>query len=197
MRGLHWQEMPSYPQSLHSRLCSQIIGLSVAKTLKPRMQKRSRNHPKRILVPTDFSPATRRALGKALNLAGDTSHIILLHVVAQPAKEDVDLASEIDSAKHELARFCQGDGIVTPELIKLDVRTGVPFREILDCAEENDVEMIVLAVHDSATFGQIALGHTVDRVSRYARCPVLLVRENYVNLASKKRESLRAKTRAA
>ena len=58
------------------------------------------------------------------------------------------------------------------------MRTGAPFQEILAAAEENNIEMIVLGVNESGPLAGIELGHTIDRVLRYARCPVLLVRQS-------------------
>ena len=164
----------------------------MVKSTKSKIQKMRRNHPKQILVPIDFSPASREALTQALGLAGDTTRIILLHVIAPSANEDLDLSQSIEAAEHKLVQFTKSDGVNAPELIRFEVRTGTLFREIIQCAEENEVEMIVLAVHDLSPFGRLSLPHTVDRVSRYAPCPVLLVREQDVDLAAKKRNELRA-----
>jgi nucleotide-binding universal stress UspA family protein len=191
------QEMPRFPQFLHRHQRMPVTGLTMAKTVKPKVQKRTHDRPKRILVPTDFSAASHRALSKAVALGGDGSCIVLLHVIVPATRKDGDLASELASARDKLAQFCQSDGLAATELISFEVRPGAPFREILDCAKENHVEMIVLGVHDSAAFGRLALGHTVDRVSRYATCPVLLVRESDVDLSPKEREWLRAKAHVA
>jgi nucleotide-binding universal stress UspA family protein len=149
---------------------------------KAKVRETPRNRPKQILVPVDFSRASTKALDHAMGLAGDASRIILLHVVEPAAKENRDVARAIDAAKQTLASFWRADSITAPELIKLDVRSGMAFSEILDCAGENDVAMIVLGVHDCGPLGAIALGHTVDRVSRYASCPVLLVPEEGAHL---------------
>ena len=131
---------------------------------------------KAILVPIDFSMASHRALKHALVLAGDRSRLIALHVVPQEMNSDVDLAESLKTARHRFQGLCETSGISARERIRLDVRRGAPFREILDHANENAVEMIVLGLDDYSPLGGVALGHTADRVSRYARCPVLLVR---------------------
>jgi nucleotide-binding universal stress UspA family protein len=53
------------------------------------------------------------------------------------------------------------------------VRTGTPFQEILAATKQLRADMIILAVSES---GPISIGHTAERVLRYASCPVLLVR---------------------
>jgi hypothetical protein len=47
--------------------------------------------------------------------------------------------------------------------------------------------MIIVGADRTSALDGTALGHTADRVSRYAHCPVLLVRETETNLPSAKR----------
>jgi nucleotide-binding universal stress UspA family protein len=130
-------------------------------------------------VAIDFSPESRQALRQAFALAGDSSRIILLHVVAPTASDNTAEAARIlENAREKLKEFCgKANGVSAPKSTQLEVRRGTPFREILECAKERAVEMIVLGVDGSFPLGGVALGHTADRVSRYASCPVLLVRQ--------------------
>jgi nucleotide-binding universal stress UspA family protein len=60
--------------------------------------------------------------------------------------------------------------------IKHGVSEGHPYREILNYAERNDIDLICLGAH-GAGFGMRALfGSNVDRVLRQAPCPVLVTR---------------------
>jgi nucleotide-binding universal stress UspA family protein len=60
--------------------------------------------------------------------------------------------------------------------IKHTVREGYAYREILNYAEKNDIDLICLGAH-GAGFGMRALfGSNVDRVLRQAPCPVLVTR---------------------
>ena len=135
--------------------------------------------PKTILVAIDFSPESRQAMRQALALADNFSRLILLHVVASAAGDNIaEAARVLENAREELKEFCgKTKGMGAPKPTQLEVRRGIPFREILDCAKERAVEMIVLGVDGSLPLGGVALGHTADRVSRYASCPVLLVRQ--------------------
>ena len=133
--------------------------------------------PKNILIPIDFSVASKHALKHALGLAGAGARIILLHVIAPSAERRRDVASLTEAARKSLQSFSRSAARGGDRSIRSLVRTGTPFQEILATAKENHVGLIVLAVHDSAPFGGLALGHTVERVSRYAPCPILLVRE--------------------
>jgi nucleotide-binding universal stress UspA family protein len=142
--------------------------------------------PKNILIPIDFSVASKNALRHALGLASAAARIILLHVIAPSAENRSDAASLTDAAKRNLQSFVRKAARGCDRSIRSLVRTGTPFQEILATAKENRVGLIVLAVDDSAPFGGLALGHTVERVSRYAPCPILLVRQEEGDQASAK-----------
>jgi len=123
-----------------------------------------------ILVPIDFSPASGRGLSEAFTLKG-YSRIHLLHVVTGPIVAH-KVEEVIQSARAELRKFCQGDGALPP--VQYHVRLGIAFREILQFAEENEVDLIVL-VRNEEPKRVLGEGHTADLVARYARCAVMLV----------------------
>ena len=56
------------------------------------------------------------------------------------------------------------------------VRTGSPHQEILREAEEQGVDLIVVATHGHSGVEHILLGSTADRIVRHAKCPVLTIR---------------------
>jgi nucleotide-binding universal stress UspA family protein len=60
--------------------------------------------------------------------------------------------------------------------IKQAVRSGHPYREVLDYAEENKIDLISMGASGTG-FGMRALfGSNADRVLRQAPCPVLIAR---------------------
>lgn len=135
-----------------------------------------KRHPGNILVPVDFSAISEKAFAQALSLAAKSSRIILLHVVSDRAGLGEDISSLIKTAKRSLLAFSRSSGVALDHSIQSLVRAGVPFQEILSAASESNVEMIVLGLHDSGPLAGVELGDTIERVSRYATCPVLLVR---------------------
>lgn len=153
-------------------------GGAVTKAVRKSTRSRTSTSPRSILVPIDFSVASKNALRHALDLSGNASRIILLHVIAPSAEAHRDVSGLVDSARKSLYLFGKSEVLLRDRSVRSLVRTGTPFHEILAAAKENKVELIVLAVHDLAPLGGLALGHTVDRVSRYAPCPVMLVRED-------------------
>jgi nucleotide-binding universal stress UspA family protein len=60
--------------------------------------------------------------------------------------------------------------------VKTAVSEGKPYREILNYAEKNEIDLICVGAH-GAGFGMRALfGSNVDRVLRQSACPVLVAR---------------------
>ena len=60
--------------------------------------------------------------------------------------------------------------------VKHAVRQGHPYREILNYAEENEIDLICLGVHGAGFTMRALFGSNADRVLRQAPCPVLIAR---------------------
>jgi len=145
----------------------------------------------RVLVAYDFSDYSEVALKYGLSIAQEhQAELHLLHVlpprsVSEPEIAWCSLGGE--SAYHTAARRMQR---VVPAEVNLwcDVKTAVseghPYREILNYAEKNEIDLISVGAH-GAGFGMRALfGSNVDRVLRQSPCPVLVarpLRPNVVN----------------
>jgi len=141
---------------------------------------------KKILLPTDFSPASKKAFHYALRFAEEPgSKIILLHVLepetpltlaGQPeaaAFYEEELAG-VEKDLRALAHSAEAAGIAGTRSI---VRTGVATHEIVEAAKELDVDLIVIATHGFTAWKHFAIGSTAGRVASTAPCTVLVVRE--------------------
>jgi nucleotide-binding universal stress UspA family protein len=142
---------------------------------------------KTILCPIEFSDPSIRALEYALTLAEETdARLILLHVIEHvldsPRFGEVthfsvpeyqrllaeDARARLRSAVPEDARvWC------TPEN---RVLSGKAYRVILDVAEQEKAEIIVMGVHGKGVLNRRLFGSTTHHVIREARCPVLTLR---------------------
>ncbi len=138
---------------------------------------------KRVLVAYDFSDYSELALKYALSIAQEhQAELHLLHVLPPNSVSEPEIAwypIKGESPYHSAARRLQG---VVPAEVHLwcDVKTAVseghPYREILNYAERNEIDLISVGAH-GAGFGMRALfGSNVDRVLRQAPCPVLVAR---------------------
>jgi nucleotide-binding universal stress UspA family protein len=141
---------------------------------------------RKILVPTDFSPASRKSLSYALRFAeGLNSEITLLHVLEPetpltlagrptPAAFSEEELVDAEQGLRELANSAKAAGGTGTKSM---LRTGVATHEIVEAAKEFDVDLIVIATHGFSGWKHFAIGSTAERVARAAPCPVLVVRE--------------------
>jgi nucleotide-binding universal stress UspA family protein len=139
---------------------------------------------RRVLVAHDFSSDSELAVGYAISLSEEyQSEIHCLHVLEpspwpQPAPTPWS-TSATEQAFEEAARRLHNS--IPPEArnwceVKHVINQGQPYREILNYAEENDIDLICMGVQGTG-FGMRALfGSNVDRVLRQAPCPVLIAR---------------------
>jgi nucleotide-binding universal stress UspA family protein len=137
----------------------------------------------RILVPYDFSDYAELALNYALSFAQEyQAELHLLHVLPPHSVNEPEIAwypKQGDSPYHLAVRRLQR--VIPAEAhlwctIKNSVSEGQPYREILNYAEKNEIDLISIGAH-GAGFGMRALfGSNVDRVLRQAPCPVLVAR---------------------
>jgi nucleotide-binding universal stress UspA family protein len=143
-------------------------------------------HPKKILVPVDFSKTSKQALQYALRFAEKLGcEIVLLHVVepesiiaGAPTAVDVFAQPEEDmiAAKAELQTLAASYRN-RPKSITSKVRTGCAPNEISKVAKDLDVDLIIIATHGYTSWRHFCIGSTAERVVHTAPCPVLVVRE--------------------
>jgi len=143
---------------------------------------------KKILVPTDFSPCSEKALDYALAFAKQSqAEIILLHVVEPIAypmygQEMVaDLsgfqADLVKTSQQHLAKFSRGKAAGYGP-VKLLVTEGGASWEIVEAAKTEDADLIIISTHGHTGLRHALLGSTAERVVQHAPCPVLTVREH-------------------
>jgi nucleotide-binding universal stress UspA family protein len=60
--------------------------------------------------------------------------------------------------------------------IHLNVKIGEPSSEILDYADDNEIQLIVIPSHGRQGLERFLMGSVAERVVRYAACPVLVLR---------------------
>jgi len=142
----------------------------------------------KILLPTDFSEPSKKALRYAKAFARQFgAQLVLLHVV-EPVPYTADFGygpvvrTQPDprflkrSQTHlraiqqrQLCPECRCDSLV---------RGGFAFDEIAKAAKELKVDLIILATHGWTGLDHVLSGSTTERVVRHAPCPVLVIREN-------------------
>jgi nucleotide-binding universal stress UspA family protein len=141
---------------------------------------------KKILVPIDFSPASKNAFKYAVRFGEEFGGELNLLYVLEPPPTTSYIAipgatafSEGDFGTAERSLRSLVVSVHNGKLKRLHwkVRAGVPSHEIVEVAKELDVDLIIIATHGYTGWKHFCIGSTAERVVRAAPCPVLVVRE--------------------
>lgn len=145
----------------------------------------------RLLVAYDNSADANLALSYGTSLAQEyQTEVHLLRVLSDEASEESEL--EWSDANHESSYESAARGLqqVLPKEACLwcnvvtAVRCGEPWREIVDYAIEQQIDLICVGASGSGFSLEKMFGSTADRVLRHAPCPVLVSRPLKVAAAS-------------
>lgn len=138
---------------------------------------------KRVLVAYDFSDYSELALNSALSFAQEyRSELHLLHVLPPFSLNEPEISwypLGQEGTYHKAARRLQRAVSAEAHLwcnIKHAVSEGQPYREILNYAKRNQIDLICIGAHGAGFGTQTLFGSNVDRVLRQAPCPVLVTR---------------------
>ncbi|MDB6029392.1 MAG: Stress protein UspA-like protein, partial [Verrucomicrobiales bacterium] len=122
---------------------------------------------KSILVPIDFSNASRAALRYAVTLARDYSaDISLIHVVEPEAYgllADLELSESritfVESATARLAKIAKEEVPASIE-VRPWVQIGAPYEQITSAAKILNADLIIISTHGYTGFRHAILGST-------------------------------------
>ena len=141
---------------------------------------------KKILVPADFSEPSESALKYARAFAEQFgSAIHLLHVMEDPflyapTSEGYlvppHMLEEMSAAATERLNSLVSPADREKFQVKLALKHGSPFVEIVRYAREQDIDLIVMGTHGRGPIAHMLLGSVAEKVVRKAPCPVLTVR---------------------
>ncbi len=138
-------------------------------------------HAKKILFPTDFSPASAAALGYASSLARDAgAKLLIVHVEEAPLAYGAgELYYEpVDVVRPGLEQTLQR---VRPTLPEVDCEhhllLGGPAQELVGLAEREKVDLIVMGTHGRTGLSRLLMGSVAEEVVRRAPCPVFTLRQ--------------------
>lgn len=139
----------------------------------------------KMLVPLDGSSLSEVVFPYAKDLAGRLGlDIILFHVHSSKESETMPLhqayiEQKAQVMKRQLRDWQKKIGVGL-EGRKSEVRgeltTGYPPEEIIGCAEENNVDLILMATHGRSGIRRWVLGSVADKVLCVSNIPVWLIR---------------------
>jgi nucleotide-binding universal stress UspA family protein len=137
-----------------------------------------------ILVPTDFSDESGKALRHAMALANAFgAQIVLLHVfkaVRYPGWPNLVLPKDLDKmitrSQRQLDLMCEEACFDSDlEVFRLVHTSDTPAEEIIEAARDLKADIIVIGAHAHAKSKRALPGVTAAHIVGHAPCPVLLV----------------------
>ena len=134
----------------------------------------------RILVPVDFTEASFQAQAQTLEFLTDASKLHLLHVLPRlsPGDPGVMWNTTNDQTRKEHVEKVFRERFTGPEYegAHFQVVIGKPSAAILDYAQANNIDLIVIPSHGHKGVNRFLLGSVAERGIRFAHCPVLVLR---------------------
>jgi universal stress protein A len=131
----------------------------------------------RILAPTDFSELSAGGVRYACQLAKDVgAEIVILNVVLLDETNTIN-KQELERHRARLDEFVAdklADVSANLKIRKL-VDAGQPYGAILDCADNERIDLIVMSSHGRSGLSRMLIGSVTDKTLRGAFCPVLVV----------------------
>jgi nucleotide-binding universal stress UspA family protein len=140
---------------------------------------------RKILVPLDFSEASRLGLEYALGFAQEfhatvvlfhsvfvTGHLLANEYAARHMPTLISTQQEFAEAEMEQLRetISRKGGEVETK-----IAVGSPVEQIARYVRKAGVDLIITSTHGRSGWRRVFIGSTAERVVRYATCPVLVV----------------------
>jgi len=140
-----------------------------------------------ILLPIDFGDTSVNALWKAAELARSYGAFLTLLHVAEPIdlsgyRKDGDISEEdflddqLDSAEKALHEFTSNAPLEGIEVYTRVVQ-GRPGRKIIEYADEEGIDLIIIPSLGKSGLERLLMGSTVNKVVHRANCPVMVLKK--------------------
>jgi len=140
----------------------------------------------RILVATDFSPASTPAFEQSVKMAKrDGALLLIAHAYQEPGlvelshaparvyeEWDQKLREGVERKLRPLVEYARKEGVEARAM----VLTGFADEAIIEAAKQQRVDLIVMGTHGRRGAARLFLGSVASRVISTAPCPVMTVR---------------------
>jgi nucleotide-binding universal stress UspA family protein len=139
---------------------------------------------KHILVPTDFSASSSRAVEVAIGMAKRfDAELTLLHVwelPAYPYMEAMTGPADVTASMEKAATEALQTQLlkVQAELprAKSVLKLGLPWQQIADTIKDAKADLVIMGTHGRRGFEHLLLGSVAEKLVRLSTVPVLTVR---------------------
>lgn len=148
-----------------------------------------RSRPRRkILIATDGSETAREAANFGIEMVGCSgAKIYVVYVVDTRPYRSVpldqiwskDVLNEFEREGHEAASYIEN--LAKPYGVEVESRVlkGDPAEKILNFAEDNNVDMIIVGSFGKGRYERLVIGSVSEKIVRHSKVPVMVVREKH------------------
>ncbi len=143
---------------------------------------------RRILIATDGSETANEAADFGIEMVGCSgAKIYALYVIDTTPYRSVPLdqiwsketLDEFERVGHEATSYIERIGAAAGAEVESRVLKGNPAEKILDFAEDNNIDMIIVGSLGKSGYERVLIGSVSEKIIRHAKVPVLVVRERH------------------
>ena len=145
----------------------------------------------RLLVPVDFSPNSKKAFRYAVDIASKSGGTVILYHLFSPLKAtavgppfntrehntqlEIKFLKKLQRLKKKVLADTQIKNVTVSTLV---ARFPV-VKNILRCAEKNQIDLIVMGTKGATGLKKITVGSNASKVIKQSEVPVLLIPEKF------------------
>lgn len=121
------------------------------------------------------SPEGEAALRAAADEAeARGARLLVVHSMKGGERDELEQLRAYDAAFDEATRELEARGIDFE--VKRYVRGATPAEDLLQCAEDEDVDLLVIGIRRRSPVGKLIMGSNAQDIILQADCPVLCVK---------------------
>lgn len=143
---------------------------------------------RRILIATDGSETANEAAAFGMEMVGCSgAKIYAIYVIDTTPYRSVSLdkiwsneiLDEFERVGHEATSYVERIGKSVGVEVESRVLRGHPAEKIINFAEDNNIDMIIIGSLGKGGYERFVLGSVSEKVVSHAKVPVLVVRERH------------------
>ncbi|HII81161.1 MAG TPA: universal stress protein [Methanosarcina sp.] len=143
---------------------------------------------RQILIATDGSETANEAADFGIEMVGCSgAKVYALYVIDISPYRSVSLdkiwskevLDEYERVGHEATSYIERIGKAAGVEVESRVLKGHPAEKIINFAEDNNIDMIIVGSLGKGRYERAVLGSVSDKIIRYSKVPVLVVRERH------------------
>jgi nucleotide-binding universal stress UspA family protein len=133
-----------------------------------------------VIAPIDFSASSAPAIRTAIELADSPGHVhvIFVNPTLNPVSPigiwgDADVEQQCADKAHRFMDTYLASHEIQDVVTAVEI--GQPANRIIEYAEQQNADLIVIPSHGHSGIKRAMLGSVAERVIRHATCPVLVL----------------------